>query len=163
MGTTSHKLIKRYTTILYSFLLSTSLKMKFNSIDNDGSKMNPGKQMPIHRLAELTPKDIQISISKLIIFYETNKSFPTQYRSLIWRYLLKLPENSEEFGMLVRKGPHPAFESTSKTFDLKSSDRCKSICSLLAHWSPILAEVRYDFLNHIDFHVMHSFLHFIFN
>jgi hypothetical protein len=106
-------------------------------------------QAPLHQLAELTPQDIRISLSKLITFYETHGQFPSPYRSLIWRYLLKLPENIDEFGILVRKGPHSAFESTSTStsnsnttlFDLKSRDRSKAICSLLAHWSPVLVEV----------------------
>ena len=100
-------------------------------------------QAPVHRLAELTPQDIRISLPKLIAFYETHGQFPSPYRSLIWRYLLKLPENIDEFGILVRKGPHLAFDSTSNTnkFDLKNTDRSRMICSLLAYWSPVLAEV----------------------
>lgn len=96
---------------------------------------------PVHQLAELTPKDIRITIPKLLSFYETHGQFPNQYRSLIWRYLLKLPENIDNFGELVRRGPHPAFEGTNTKFDMRSRDRVKSLCSLLAHWSPVLAEV----------------------
>jgi hypothetical protein len=40
--------------------------------------------------------------------------FPDQYRTLIWRYLLKCPENVDLFQALIAKGTHPLAETLVK-------------------------------------------------
>ena len=103
-------------------------------------------QQPIYRLADLLPKDNRITLQKLLVFYEKNGKFPAPYRPLIWRYLLKLPENIEIFTDLASRGIHPVYQDITETHGMKQDpiqkpSQLKSICSLLAHWSPIFAEV----------------------
>jgi hypothetical protein len=97
-------------------------------------------------LAALSPKDKQINMKKLTNFLDKKGEFPNKYRPLIWRFLLRLPENSREYSDLVRRGIHPAYENLYLKYpveDKRMYSRLQSTCSLLAHWSPIFAEVTY--------------------
>jgi hypothetical protein len=52
---------------------------------------------PLFELATLTAKEKQVNLQKLKTFLATNGEYPTRYRPLIWRFLLKLPENTQAF------------------------------------------------------------------
>lgn len=47
--------------------------------------------------------------------------YPESYRSLIWKSILRLPENQAAYVALINKGIHPAFSSLDK--DLPLTDR----------------------------------------
>ncbi|KAJ1433848.1 hypothetical protein B484DRAFT_394309, partial [Ochromonadaceae sp. CCMP2298] len=57
--------------------------------------------LPLFELAALTPKESQVNRKKLSNFLEINGEFPARYRPLIWRFLLRLPENTDQFASLV--------------------------------------------------------------
>ena len=59
---------------------------------------------------------------------------------------MKLPENSEAFADLVKRGVHPAFEDLQDSYPIQNRklfSKLQQICSQLAHWSPIFAEAPY--------------------
>jgi WD40 repeat protein len=117
-------------------------KRKFE--EDDDSNANCDRNL--FELAALSPKDKQINIKKLTNFLDKKGEFPIKYRPLIWRFLLQLPENSREYSDLVRRGIHPAYENLYLKYpveDKRMYVRLQSTCSLLAHWSPIFAEVTY--------------------
>ncbi|RYY69174.1 hypothetical protein EON63_23970 [archaeon] len=56
------------------------------------------------------------------------------------------PENSSAFSDLMQRGTHAAFRDLEERFPLQSrklSARLCTVCSALAHWSPVLAEAAY--------------------
>lgn len=70
-------------------------------------------------------------------------SYPEQYRMFIWRSMLQLPENTQAFSALVKKGVHISYTSLLDKYPLKSrrlQRAMQKILSALAHWSPIFAE-----------------------
>ena len=72
--------------------------------------------------------------------------YPEKYRMLIWRFLLRLPENHDAFRNLVAKGVHPAFANLHKQFpmeDTRMFRRLRRILSALAFWSPVFGELPY--------------------
>lgn len=113
---------------------------------NDNSLVS----MPLFELAVLTPSEKRVNQKKLQAFLEKHTEYPARYRSLIWRFLLKLPENSSSFADLVNRGIHPSFEDLHSTYPIparKLFDRLQKLCSQLAHWAPILAEVIFFFVS----------------
>jgi hypothetical protein len=73
--------------------------------------------------------------------------FPDQYRTLIWRYLLKCPENVDLFQALIAKGTHPLAETLVKQKltiedDKEEASMIQSL-SYLFHWSPSLMALSY--------------------
>lgn len=56
--------------------------------------------IPLFQLAALTPAEKRVNFQKLQAFLMKNGEFPARYRPLIWRFLLKLPENTEAFADL---------------------------------------------------------------
>lgn len=73
-------------------------------------------------------------------------SYPAQYRTLIWRFLFKLPENRGGYEALLDQGTHPSYRDFRKKFPLKSDRLAKSmerIVSSLAFWSPIFENLEY--------------------
>lgn len=94
------------------------------------------------------PKQARMSRDKLAAFLAKNGRYPNEYRRLLWRYLLKLPENDAHFAELVKRGAHQAYSTTAFTrkCPLESRrlfNRLQGACSQLAHWSPIFGEVDY--------------------
>ena len=72
--------------------------------------------------------------------------YPAKYRPLIWRVLLRLPENTAEYAALVGLGTHPAHLNMHRTLPLPSPTafaRLQRLCSVLTHWAPPLAEASY--------------------
>ena len=101
---------------------------------------------PIFELASLSHEDTRVNHTKLRDFIELNREFPGRYRSLIWRFLLKLPENSQAFTELVSRDVHPAFEDIYNTYPIQNRkvlQRLQNCCSHLVHWAPVLAEASY--------------------
>ena len=93
-------------------------------------------------------------------------------RILIWKFLLRLPHNEEQYSQLLSRGIHPAFAALSERYPVKDGRllrqlqqyvpfvmrvcvlRCSSfsnaashthnrLLSCLAHWSPVFAELPY--------------------
>ena len=71
---------------------------------------------------------------------------PDKYRTLTWRYLLKLPLDKENFQGLLARGVHPAFKDLHKRFPVASYrlyNKLVRILSALGHWSPVMLDVTF--------------------
>lgn len=102
--------------------------------------------LSLHDLAQQAPLDKQLTEAKLRSFLASHHEFPPRYRQVIWRYLLKLPENTVAFADLVKQGPHRAFDTLHNKYPVRSRrlfNRLLGTCSSLAHWSPIFGEIAY--------------------
>ncbi|KAJ3027429.1 UNVERIFIED_CONTAM: TBC1 domain member 31 [Siphonaria sp. JEL0065] len=96
---------------------------------------------------------------KLLKYLKHYGSYPEDYRTMIWRFLLKLPENREAYDTLLEKSIHPSVKEFRKKFPLKSDRLAKSIekiLSGLAHWSPIFEDL--DYLPGMVFPVVKLFI-----
>lgn len=77
---------------------------------------------------------------------KTFGEYPDRYRLLIWRFLMRLPENRESFRNLVAKGVHPAFADLHERYPIQNMrlfQRLRRVLSALAHWSPVFGELPY--------------------
>ncbi|KAI9331207.1 rab-GTPase-TBC domain-containing protein [Obelidium mucronatum] len=101
---------------------------------------------------------------KLLNYLKHYGSYPEDYRTMIWRFLLKLPENREAYDTLLEKSIHPSVKEFRKNFPLKSERLAKSIekiLSCLAHWSPIFEDL--DYLPGMMFPVVKLFINDMFS
>ena len=102
-----------------------------------------------HSISEIlhaVPAEKRVTESKLLSVLKVNGQFPERHRTLIWRILLRLPENTDAYSDLVRRGVHPAYKRLSDRYPLRSRrifTRLQAVCSQLAHWAPVLAEASY--------------------
>jgi hypothetical protein len=97
---------------------------------------------------DIFPKKAKMSRDKLAGFLAKNGRYPNEYRRLLWRYLLKLPENDAHFAELVKRGVHQTYSTPvfSRKCPLESRrlfNRLQGTCSQLGHWSPIFGEIDY--------------------
>lgn len=95
-------------------------------------------------------KDIEASVlSEMIV---KHGEYPEKYRVQIWKSLLKVPNNTDGFEELVKKGLHPAMENIKVQFPLKDTvlaENFSIVMSALSYWAPILADA--DFVPAIVF------------
>jgi hypothetical protein len=71
-------------------------------------------------------------------------AFPARYRSLAWRFLLRLPNNASAFADLVRAGPHAGWADLAARYpvaDRRLMARLTTVVNALAHWSPVFGEL----------------------
>ncbi|KAI8810836.1 hypothetical protein BJ742DRAFT_675406 [Cladochytrium replicatum] len=83
----------------------------------------------------------RIKLAKFVVHCGT---YPNNI--LIWRFLLKLPENREAYEALIGQGIHPAYMSFRQKYPLKSDRTARTverILSALAFWSPIFEHLEY--------------------
>ena len=105
--------------------------------------LHNAENLCISELSNYAPSGKKVTEFKLKALFRSKGEFPTKHRTLIWRYLLKLPENTQSFSDLVRRGIHPAYAKLNEKYPLRSRRiyaRLQNVCSQLAHWAPILAE-----------------------
>jgi len=98
--------------------------------------------MVLHSL----PLDKQLTEAKLRTYLASHHELPARYRQVVWRFLLKLPENAAAFADLTRRGAHPSFDRLHDKYPIRSRrlfSRLLHTCSQLAHWSPIFGEASY--------------------
>ena len=72
--------------------------------------------------------------------------FPARYRLLIWRHLLKIPENESSFAALVERGRHPSCDDLGERYPLKSSRLFRALertLSCVAQWNSLFGELDY--------------------
>lgn len=101
---------------------------------------------PVYEIAKLDFKSSALNFDKLEGILKRYQEYPEKYRTLIWRYLLSLPLNRVDFETFIKRDPHPAFTELYKRFDIKSQrmyNKLVRVCSALAYWCPLLAEVSY--------------------
>jgi hypothetical protein len=96
---------------------------------------------------------------KLRIFYDKNKLFPSKYRGLVWKFIMRLPNNKKEFDAICSREEHQSVKLFSKQFQsLQPKSLFHSLqntCSRLAHWSPVLGKASY--LPQLVFPLIHIF------
>jgi hypothetical protein len=71
-------------------------------------------------------------------------ALPDKHRFIIWKYLLSLPCDKENFEFFNNKGIHQFFNGFENRFPLKDQNtlrKLKQICSLISHWSPHIGNV----------------------
>ncbi|KAI8894406.1 WD40-repeat-containing domain protein [Globomyces pollinis-pini] len=104
------------------------------------------KPKTFYELIESKQESTWFNRTKLRRFLHHYGSYPDHYRPLIWRFLLKLPENRGGYESLLNQGTHPSFKNFRKKYPLKSDRAAKSmerILSCLAFWSPIFEDLDY--------------------
>jgi hypothetical protein len=128
----SQQLASQNEERFHSFVTGNN-KLKKSSQSSAYRLEDETTSMPLFELASLTPKEKRVNYMKLQAFLIKHDTYPTKYRPLIWRFLLKLPENSSAFAHL---GTFLDFFfclmfltmfSLSLSFSPVSSKRCSSM------------------------------------
>ena len=73
-------------------------------------------------------------------------SYPDAARKYIWRYLLSLPNNTNQFSIFSGKGIHPLYLNLEKNFPISENQmlmRLQKICSLVTYWSYDIGKINY--------------------
>ena len=73
-------------------------------------------------------------------------SYPSSSRKFIWRYLLSLPNNINQFMIYSGKGIHPLYLNLEKILPINENKmliRLQKICSLISFWSPEIGKISY--------------------
>ncbi|KAJ3339257.1 TBC1 domain member 31 [Gonapodya sp. JEL0774] len=83
---------------------------------------------------------------RLLRFLRHYHAYPSKYRTLIWRFQLRLPENRDAYATLLERGVHPVGESVRRKFPMKSVRNERAMIRLMSafcHWSPIFGSLDY--------------------
>jgi hypothetical protein len=100
----------------------------------------------ISMILESSAQRKSINISQLKKFFKKYGQYPAEHRTLIWRILLRLPENEKSFAGLTRRGLHDNYESLYDQYPIRERrvfKRLQGLCSQLAHWNPVFGDVDY--------------------
>jgi hypothetical protein len=90
--------------------------------------------------------DSELNYDRLKSVLKKYTEYPDKYRTIIWKYLLSLPMKKTLFESYIKGDIHPAFKDLYKTYQVKSYrmyNKLARVCSALAHWSPLFAEISY--------------------
>ncbi|XP_031631316.1 uncharacterized protein LOC116345778 [Contarinia nasturtii] len=91
-----------------------------------------------------------ISHERLLTILSEYDEYPSKYRSIIWRQLLKLPNNTLAYCKLIERGEHFPSRIYNRSFRLIDSvlhKKLKRIITYLCNWSKILA-ISFDAEDH---------------
>jgi hypothetical protein len=73
--------------------------------------------------------------------------YPEKYRLMMWKTLLKLPDDCDSFAILLRQELISNVASYDKSFspplDSKTLGNLKQIISCIVHWTPVFERVKY--------------------
>lgn len=72
--------------------------------------------------------------------------YPDKYRPMIWKTILKLPQNYNSFARLLKREPHSCvanYGSRYSLVDQRALKNLRKIVSCLAHWTPIFGYVAF--------------------
>ena len=100
----------------------------------------------LYQLAQLTESETRVNLKRLQGLLRSYGEYPSKYRLLIWKFLLRLPENNTAFSSLLCKGTHSAFLRLHEKYPIQSQRlfrRLLRVVSALAYWSPVFGEVPY--------------------
>lgn len=76
--------------------------------------------------------------------------YPDKYRLMMWKTLLKLPDDCDSFAVLLKQELISSVASYDKSFspfssslDHKTLGNLKQIMSCIVHWTPVFERVKY--------------------
>ncbi|KAJ3407502.1 TBC1 domain member 31 [Chytriomyces hyalinus] len=127
-------------------------------------KVQPPQTKTFYEMIEAKENTTLLNRRKLLKYLKHYGSYPDDYRTMIWRFLLKLPENRDAYEILLEKGIHSSVKDFRKKFPLKSDRIAKSMertLSCLAHWSPIFEDL--DYLPGMVFPIVKLFVNDMFS
>lgn len=89
--------------------------------------------------------------ARLLSILKEFGEYPEKYRPIMWKTLLKLPENCETFAILLKKDLYPSVRVCMSNYDKRPSslddqrtlNNLKHIMSCLFHWSKVFENVGY--------------------
>ncbi|KAL4480315.1 hypothetical protein ABPG74_020831 [Tetrahymena malaccensis] len=84
-----------------------------------------------------------MSVHKLRQFLQKHKIYPDKHRALIYKQLLDLPLNVDNFATLVQKGLYPSFKDLYRKYPISDSklyQKMQTILSCLAHFCDLFGE-----------------------
>lgn len=103
-----------------------------------------GAEPPLRSLAARTVGERRLNERRLLGLLRKYGRYPDRFRLLVWRFLLRLPENAGGFRQLLRRGPHPAWASSlGARYRMRQGrlrSRLERCLSALSHWAPVLGE-----------------------
>ncbi|XXQ38449.1 TBC1 domain family member 31 [Plasmodiophora brassicae] len=108
--------------------------------------------VPLFEMTASNGKGKLLDPSKLKSLLKAYGEYPAEYRTIIWRFLMRLPENRDQYAAFENKGLHPALKLLHKQYPLQDRRlfrQLQHVLSALAHWSPMFSEV--DFLPSLIF------------
>lgn len=111
-----------------------------------GAWLLPYPESSLKIASGLTKEEVLLNEDRLANILEEFGQFPDKYRSLVWRFLLRLPENREAFSVLAEQDIHKSFsrlEETVPMIDAAAMQRLKRICSAFAFYSPLFTECEF--------------------
>ncbi|KAI9595016.1 hypothetical protein BDF19DRAFT_423062 [Syncephalis fuscata] len=88
----------------------------------------------------------EMNRKSLVEILEKRGRFPRDYRTLIWRFLLVLPQNQDAFRDLVSQGTHSCIDRFRERFSMQNRKlqlAMERMISLLVHWNPAFEELDY--------------------
>ena len=111
-----------------------------------GSAVDSASEDINHHVAVIAKKlDLEAIFSKKTLIDMLNKklSFPEEHRDIMWRFLLRLPLNHEQYMTLSSQPIHPLIRTLPNSLPIKFSvvsHRLMRLLSALVYWHPPLAE-----------------------
>lgn len=85
-------------------------------------------------------------IERLLPILKEFGEYPDKYRSMIWKTLLKLPQNFNSFSRLLKRELHSCVTNYAKRYSLvdqKDLNNLRKIVSCLAHWTTIFGYLNF--------------------
>lgn len=85
-------------------------------------------------------------IGRLLPILKEFGEYPDKHRSVIWKTILKLPQNFNSFSRLLKRQSHSCVANYDKRYSLvdqKALGSLRRTVSCLAHWSPIFGYVNF--------------------
>lgn len=87
-----------------------------------------------------------ISHARLLPILREYGEYPDKYRVMMWKTLLKLPENCDSFAKLLKQELISGVSNYDNRFSLadhKALTNLKQIISCIVHWTPVFENVKY--------------------
>ena len=147
--------------------INISQKNKNTNTNNDNNNPSPSKQLDSRNLSSpiinseyfynfiksetksKTLSSFKSSSFNYKVLQETFTgcgTYPESARKYIWRYLLSLPNNTNQFMIYSGKGIHPLYLNLEKILPINENQmliRLQKLCSLISFWSPDIGKVSY--------------------
>ncbi|RZF45858.1 hypothetical protein LSTR_LSTR010814 [Laodelphax striatellus] len=132
------KILQSYTFLLFFwcsciiFIFFTNFMLQEESSINQLFLLQMGSILDINRLKQILDEYLE---------------YPESYRPLIWKTILRLPQNQLAYNALQKKGLHPVCGQFNENFlsskSTNYSNSLKRLISCLSHWSPLFSQITY--------------------